>query len=195
METWLNTIACTAAAASVGVGLFVFLPHHLKSKYQQRRGLLLICLEKYYRENDQTNTTIKYLGKAALNIVIINDPDECEQWLKNHNDDSKIILIISDTFGSNILSRVHSLSSILTIYLYCDDSKYSSTLIAKYSKVRGMITDFNQLIQYLSMHWKNVEGSKYERWQSIFEKTADLITEYCQLQSSEESKEVHGSMY
>lgn len=193
MVAWLDT-AAYITAVYIGVIMLILLQHLLNNKYQPRRKVMLVFLVNDYCENDQTKRAIQYLGNTLLTIDMINDPDECEQFLKKQNDDSRIILVTSDAFSARIIPRIHCLSSIAIIYLYCNDSKHNSPLIEKYSKVKGMITDFNQLIQDLSTNSNNVEIRKNESFENIFEKTTTFITKYCQLHSSDENAEVQGSM-
>ena len=142
----------------------------LESKRKRSGTLLLICLEKNYYKNDRIKTAIEHLKEIIPNNVSIADYHECEQWLRTYNGDQRIVLIISDTFGKQIVPHIQDLSAIDAIYVYCEGSKSSSQWTEKYSKAHGAVSDFSQLIQQISMDLKYGGVTENQSFHSLLDK-------------------------
>ncbi len=62
--------------------------------------------------------------------------EECEQYIRDETTSvDKIILISSGTFGQDLLTRVHHLPQINSVYIYCLFKANHETLLANFSKV------------------------------------------------------------
>jgi hypothetical protein len=164
----------------------------LKNKLKRLDILLLICLEQDLYNNDQIKSAIKRLEEITPNTLSFNDCNKCEKWLMKYNDDKKIVLIISNTFGEQIVPHIHLLSSIKVIDVYCVDRKNNNQLTEKYSKVHSNVFDFNILIQQALEDLEYIKITENQR----FRYSPYMLTESIDKQKSlEQNKEIQEGMY
>jgi hypothetical protein len=171
---------------SIAVENLIFL---LANKRKRLDILLLICLEQDFHNNDQIKSAIKRLEETEPNTLSFNDCNKCEQWLMKYNDDKKIVLIISNTFGKQIVPHIHRLSSIKVIYVYCVDRKNNNQWTEKYSKVHDNMYDFNKLIQQVSKDLGYAKVTENQRFHY------SPIKSIHKQKSLEKNKEIQEGMY
>ncbi len=65
-----------------------------------------------------------------------NTVEECERYIRERTTTAdKIILVSSGSFGSDLLNRVHHLSQINSVYIYCLLKNNYDLLLANFPKV------------------------------------------------------------
>ena len=137
-----------------------------KKEKQPSKSFSFIWSDQDVNENKEIQTAMKYLKRLMACALSTNNYEECKQWLMEYKGDKKIFLIVSNKFGKHIVPDVHSLPWITAIYVYATDRKMHIKWIADYSKVRGVISNTNRLVQKLSMDLK------------IFKRIKNLSTGY-----------------
>ena len=100
-------------------------------------GLLLIWLDTSFDEvNDNGWHTIKtQLRDIVGSIHTFTDTDRCIDFLTDIGDE-KIFLIISDTYGQNIVPIVHEISQLSSIYIFGGDKSRPE----QWTKVKSVFT-------------------------------------------------------
>jgi hypothetical protein len=112
----------------------------IKTKENREKNLepfTLICLDEHFDENDkQLRSIIDY-------VYCFNNFDKCEEFLIDTNQNNLIFFIVSNEYFTNIISHIHELSHIITIYVFQDNksNKFRKENIDKhwtkrYSKVK-----------------------------------------------------------
>lgn len=61
------------------------------------------------------------LRKVTDRVKIFSDENECEAYLRSVSDSDRIVWIINDHLGQTMVSRLHSLKQISSIYIYGSD--------------------------------------------------------------------------
>ncbi|CAF3717441.1 unnamed protein product [Rotaria sp. Silwood1] len=82
----------------------------------------LIWLEKDVNANENNRKTQQKLRKSINFIKTFDDVKKCEQWIGRRIQQSaeeKIILIVSDSYGCEIVPRIYELPQLVAIYVYC----------------------------------------------------------------------------
>lgn len=64
-----------------------------------------------------------------------DDPNRCEQYIRQASAGDRIVLIVSGRLGRQIVPRIHSLSQLLSVYVYCYDEKANEQWSSQFSKV------------------------------------------------------------
>ena len=103
---------------------------------------LVWCNMNINRSEDNLRMQVK-LRETVNFLRTFEDNASCELWLQQRriNSNDKIILIISDELGREMIPKVHDLPHIISIYLFCVD-KYSNENWSKaFQKVRDCIND------------------------------------------------------
>ncbi len=73
----------------------------------------LICLDgDHFNEND------KKLRSIIDYIYCFNDVDQCEEFIKNINQNNFIFFIVSNQYFTNIVSHIHELPQIIAVYVF-----------------------------------------------------------------------------
>ncbi|CAF3844841.1 unnamed protein product [Rotaria sordida] len=82
----------------------------------------LIWLDKDVNTNED-NWKIQQKLKESINFIkTFDDIKKCEQWIGRkiqQNAEEKIILIVSDSYGCEIVPRIYQLPQLVAIYIYC----------------------------------------------------------------------------
>jgi tetratricopeptide (TPR) repeat protein len=92
-------------------------------------------------DENHDNKLSKYEFRQFVNSIrTFSNVNLCEEYLINEiNDKQKIFLIISDKFAEEFLPRIHQLSSIESIYLFCQDKNRYEFWLNKYFKLNENI--------------------------------------------------------
>jgi hypothetical protein len=138
---------------------------------QPSKRSLSIWLDPDVDQNEQIQLAMKRLQKIVPCALATNNCDECKQWLMDYDGNKRIFLIVSNKFGKQLVPDIHSLPSIIAIYVYCMDRTIHTKWTENYSKVRNVISDTNKLTQKLLMDARNPKRIKDLNSQLLFGKT------------------------
>jgi hypothetical protein len=124
--------------------------------------LFLVWLDEK-KIDDQSEVLKKRLRQHIAYFVNFDDVRSCEQWLKSRPNDEKILLIVSGRFGKRFVQNIHHLTSIIGIYIFCWIPEDHLQWTENYSKIRGVISKQEELIQQIfedRFYFENIEDSK-----------------------------------
>ncbi|CAF3732894.1 unnamed protein product [Rotaria sp. Silwood1] len=114
----------------------------------------LIWLEKDVNANENNRKTQQKLRKSINFIKTFDDVKKCEQWIGRRIQQSaeeKIILIVSDSYGCEIVPRIYELPQLVAIYVYCRVKMTNKKWLENYKqKVCGIITKSDELVTKIS---------------------------------------------
>jgi len=79
------------------------------------------------------------LSKNFSQLNTYESVDKCENAIRKLSTTSRVILIISGTFGKELVPRIHDLHQILTIYVFCFQRDKYIEWAKDYNKVKGQI--------------------------------------------------------
>ena len=101
--------------------------------------------------NSNENRHAQQLLRSIFNpIRIFEDNIECETYIHQSKCD-QILLIVSGHLGFDMIPFIHSLRQITLIYIYCLNSTKHKTWASKFTKIRAVVTDLNELIETIIM--------------------------------------------
>lgn len=85
----------------------------------------------------EENINAQGVQRSCVNhLQLFDDSQPCEEYIRSVREEERIILIISGRFSQELIAKVHDLSQIYTIYIYCmNDTKYKEW-IERFHKVR-----------------------------------------------------------
>ena len=155
------------------VSVFSLTGKRLTKKFQ------LIWLDPNIGQNEQIKSAIKRLEEIVSCILSTNDYDECKQWLMNYRDKKRIFFIVSNKYGKQLVPDVHSLPSIIAIYVYCTNRKIHTKWTESYPKVRSVASDTNKLIEKLLMDLRNPRRIKNLESSVLGKTTSSKNAELC----------------
>ena len=88
------------------------------------QNVLLIWLDgKINKGNSDYRNTISHLRRSANSINTFVNSQECIQFLEDIADE-KTCMIISGALDQQIVPRVHDLSQVDSIFIFCNNKEY-----------------------------------------------------------------------
>ena len=120
-----------------------------QANVQMVQNVLLIWLDGNIDENssDCQNTTT-HLRRAVNSVNIFTDEGECIQFLEDMAKE-KACMIISGALGQHIVPRVHDLSQIDSIFIFCGNKTYHEEWAKKWPKIKGVFTEIKPICNAL----------------------------------------------
>ncbi|CAF1275646.1 unnamed protein product [Adineta steineri] len=113
------------------------------------QNVLLIWLDNSIDENnDDCQNTITKLRRAVNNIYIFTDGDQCLEFVQTV-DDNKVCMIISGLLGQHIVPRVHNMSQVDSIFIFCGNIKHHEQWAKDWPKIKGVFTDIKSICEAL----------------------------------------------
>ena len=124
---------------------------------QMVQNVLLIWLDGNIDENNSDcRNTITQLRRSMNNISIFTDGEECVQFLEDMQDE-KSCMIISGTLGQQIVPRIHNLTQVDTIFIFCGNKQYHEEWAKNWPKIKGVFTEINPICEALKKTAKQCE--------------------------------------
>jgi tetratricopeptide (TPR) repeat protein len=113
------------------------------------QNVLLIWLDNNIDDkNDDCRNTIAQLRRVVNTINIFGDGDKCIQFIEKM-DNQKACMIISGSLGEHIVPRIHGMSQVDAIFIFCGNKKRHEQWAKKWSKVKGVFTEISPICEAL----------------------------------------------
>ncbi|CAF1063947.1 unnamed protein product [Adineta steineri] len=136
----LTTIASTVPKGAQG---------RRRINIQQLQNVLLIWLDSNIDEtNNDCQNTITKLRHAVNDIKTYTNGDQCLEFIQTIID-NKICMIISGSLGQQIVPRVHNMSQMDSIFIFCGNKKYHEQWTKDWPKIKGVFTDITPICEAL----------------------------------------------
>jgi hypothetical protein len=101
---------------------------HRRANVKMVQNVLLIWLDSNIDDNNEDcRNTVVQLRRIVNDINTFGDGDQCIQFIKTIND-NKVCMIISGSLGEHIVPRVHNMSQVDSIFIFCGNKKTSRTV-------------------------------------------------------------------
>ncbi|CAF3942917.1 unnamed protein product [Adineta steineri] len=130
------------------------------SNIEHLETFIIVWLDSNINKNQLLQ---KLLRQYITCLVTFNDLKLCEQWIKTRLNNEKILFIVSGALGQRIIPNIHQLQSIIAIYVFCLHPEYHTIWTRNYSKIHGIISESNILLQQISndlIYFENIENLK-----------------------------------
>ncbi|CAF1219629.1 unnamed protein product [Adineta steineri] len=116
---------------------------------QQVQNILLIWLDSNIDEtNAKCQNTIIKLRRAVNDFKTYTNGDQCLEFIQTVVD-KKVCMIISGSLGQQIVSRVHNISQVDSIFIFCGNRKYHEQWTKDWPKIKGVFTDITPICEAL----------------------------------------------
>ena len=142
-----NSIPAAQAASSF------IQPKHARRRDQANvqmvQNVLLIWLDGTIHESSSDcQNTITHLRGAVNAVNIFTDGDECIRFLDDMGNE-KACMIVSGALGQRIVPRVHDLSQIDSIFIFCGNKTYHEGWTKNWPKIKGVYTEIKPICDAL----------------------------------------------
>jgi tetratricopeptide (TPR) repeat protein len=113
------------------------------------QNVLLIWLDSNIDDNNEDcRNTVVQLRRVVNDINTFGDGEQCIQFINTIND-NKVCMIISGSLGEHIVPRVHSMSQVDSIFIFCGNKKRHEQWTKQWSKVKGVFTEITPICEAL----------------------------------------------
>jgi tetratricopeptide (TPR) repeat protein len=96
--------------------------------------------------NEDRQSTIKQLQHIVHSVKLFRDVDECVTFLLKKKND-KVVMIIPDSLAQLIVPRVHHISQLDSVFIFCTTTKCYEQWTKDWSKIKGMYTEIEPIYQ------------------------------------------------
>ncbi|CAF1374711.1 unnamed protein product [Adineta steineri] len=118
---------------------------------QQMQNVLLIWLDNDIDEtNADCQNKITKLRHVINGIITFVDIDQCFEFIETVVD-RKACMIVSGLLGQHIVSRVHNMSQIDSIFIFCDNQKHHEQWVKDWPKIKGVFTNITPICEALKL--------------------------------------------
>ena len=125
----------------------------------------LVWLDENCNKPKTNINTQEQLRKCINYLQTFENDKDCEEYIRSLSKDDRIILIVNNKFGEQIVPQLHGLQQISSIYVYDLNQKTEIDWIKNYPKIKnktGVIHDLNVLIEQIQTDHSRQGSSKLE---------------------------------
>ena len=109
--------------------------HYSHTSNDKLDAFSLIWLDGEMNTTQENRENKKQLEESFNHVINFDNSTPCEQHIKCRSQDKRIILIVSGRLGRSLVPNIHSLPSVVSIYIYCGDLESNEQWAAQYPKV------------------------------------------------------------
>jgi len=109
-------------------------------------SLNTFCLIWLDANSNEGRNTEQKLRSIINQLKKFQNLHECQDFLKETSSKDRLIFIVSGRLGREILSEIHHLRQMISIYIYCMDKQANELWSSKYSKVKHVVTNHHDFI-------------------------------------------------
>jgi hypothetical protein len=97
----------------------------------------LVWLDESVNTTTQNLDVQQQLRSLVNNFKTFEKVNECIHYIRNNSKNNQIILIVSGQLGREIVPRIHRLTQITCIYVYCMNKEKNEKWAQKFPKVNS----------------------------------------------------------
>jgi hypothetical protein len=113
------------------------------------QNVLLIWLDNNIDDNStDCRNTITQLRRVVNSINTFTDGDQCIEFIEEMKNE-KACMIISGSLGQHLVPRVHGLSQVDSIFIFCGNKKRHEQWTKEWSKIKGVYTEIAPICEAL----------------------------------------------
>jgi tetratricopeptide (TPR) repeat protein len=113
-------------------------------------------------ESSDENLIIKQQLRKIINYVkVFNNVDACQKYIESVSKDDRLVLIVNNQMSQEIISRIHQLRHVSSIYVYgnADNNTMAFSLC---KKVRVVYAELNELIKKLELDYHHKTTRRHQ---------------------------------
>jgi tetratricopeptide (TPR) repeat protein len=113
------------------------------------QNVMLVWLDSGIdKDNTDCQNTITQLRRTVNDVNTFTDGDQCIQFI-NTITNNKACMIISGSLGQHIVPRVHNMSQVDSVFIFCGNKKRHEEWTKEWSKIKGVFTEIKPICEAL----------------------------------------------
>ncbi|CAF4134058.1 unnamed protein product, partial [Adineta steineri] len=113
----------------------------------------IIWLDENINVKDTRKTEVT-LRSIINHIKKFQDVKQCQQYIEQTSQKDRLILVVSGRLGLEILPYIHQLRQVISIYVYCMDKNSNEQWAFKFSKIKSVVVDLDELVSQITTDHK-----------------------------------------
>jgi hypothetical protein len=115
------------------------------------QNVLLIWLDTNIDEENGADcrNAVTQLRCVVNNVSIFTNGDECFEFINTIDNNNKACIIISGSLGPETVSRLHNMSQVDSIFIFCGDQERHEQWVKKWAKIKGVFTKIGPICNAL----------------------------------------------
>ncbi|CAF1113659.1 unnamed protein product [Adineta steineri] len=105
----------------------------------------LIWLDANVDVKGTRETEVK-LRSIINHIKKFQDVKQCQHYIEQTSQKDRLVIIVSGRLGQEIVPYIHQLRQVISIYVYCMDKKNNEQWALKFTKVKSVVVDLDELV-------------------------------------------------
>jgi hypothetical protein len=98
----------------------------------------LIWLDDLLNNSKENLLAREQLRRCIKHLLIFSDQQLCLRHIHSLSKDDRIVLIVNETFGREIVPQIFELRQIVSIYVHCTDKQTNERWANHFSKVNRL---------------------------------------------------------
>ena len=134
--------------------------HHLP-RARISQDYRLIWVDGSFNESDSDcQNTVQQLRAIVNDVQVFTNSNACVDFLRGVSEE-KVLVIISDSLGKDLVPQIHSMSQVNTIYIFCRNREWEQAWTEDWSKIKGVYTRIESICDALeqSLEQRNQEST------------------------------------
>ncbi|CAF3917256.1 unnamed protein product [Adineta steineri] len=78
---------------------------------------------------------------------------QCQQYIEQRSQNERIILIVSDQLGLEIIPLIHHLRQLISIYVYCTNTRSNKQWTSTFTKIKGIVVEYDELVAKIQANY------------------------------------------
>ncbi|CAF3955026.1 unnamed protein product [Rotaria sp. Silwood1] len=137
-ESSMDAVVCTTASSNT-----------IRPRRRMNQNYLLIWIDGSIDEaNNDCQSTLAQLRSVVNEVTICTEPAQCIKCL-NDTDDEKAFIISSGDLGQHLVSQIHDMPQLDTMYILCDDESQHEAWTKEWPKIEGVFTSIKPIWESL----------------------------------------------
>ncbi|CAF3711166.1 unnamed protein product [Adineta steineri] len=106
----------------------------------------LVWLDASVNTGQENINVQQQLRTLIHQLKTFDNTRDCLEYIRHISKTDRIILIVSGRLGQEIVPRIHRLRQVSIIYVYCMNKEKNSKWARKYSKIKNVIVNLDELV-------------------------------------------------
>ncbi|CAF4080405.1 unnamed protein product, partial [Adineta steineri] len=102
----------------------------------------------------ETRGTEQKLRSIINHIKKFQDVKQCQQYIEQTSQKDRLVIIVSGRLGQEIVTYIHQLRQVISIYVYCMDKKSNEQWTCKFSKIKSVVVNLDELVSQITTDHK-----------------------------------------
>ncbi|CAF2098780.1 unnamed protein product [Rotaria magnacalcarata] len=102
----------------------------------------------------ETRDTESKLGSIITHFKKFPDVAQCRKYIEEQSQKDQLVIIVSGHLGQELVPSVYQLQQVVSFYVYCMNKKFNEQWACKFTKVRGVVVDIDELISRIKTDHK-----------------------------------------